>query len=324
MPFAFLGIPSIHALGQASLDGLITGGRYAILAVGIALILGVTGRFHFAYASSFTLAAYVTSVLVGSSGVIWPLAWLVGILAATALGVAVEAGIYRPLELRARGDATLAIFVASLGVTIVVQNMIQLVWSSNSRSLSAIPQHPVRFLGLTMSTVDVCIIAVAVAVALSVHVLLARTSLGRQIKAVRVNPELSSTVGVRPRRIFLIVFAIGSAIAGIAGPLDGMKFAVVPDMGTAPLLYGMVVAFLVGTRADPMRVAVGGFVVGLIQELSTLWVSEEISVIAVFTVLVIVLSYKSLQIAFSHHSESPWHALRRRMLGRRAYAPERT
>lgn len=319
---AFIGIESWRELGQTVLDGVILGGRYAIVAVAIALILGVTGRFHFAFSSTFTLAAYVTSVLISSSGVTWPLAALAGVAAAAALGVAIEGGIYRTLEYRARGNAVLPIFVAALGVTIIVENVIRLVWSSDNRTLDAFPERPVRFLHLQMTTVDVAILAVAIAAAVLMHLLLARTGLGRQIKAVRTNPDMSRAVGIEPRRVFLIVFAIGSAVGGLGGILDGMKFAVQPQMGVQPLLYGFVAAFLAGTRADPIRVGLAGIAVGVIQNLSTIWVSQQVSIIAVFGLLIAFLSYKSMLIALSRYSESPLQAVRRALRdARRRSAP---
>jgi branched-chain amino acid transport system permease protein len=317
---AFIGIGSLHEFGQTVLDGAILGGRYALIAVPVALILGVTGRFHFAFSSTFTFAAYVAAVLTADTGVTWPLAALAAIAAASLLGVAIEGGIYRPLEIRARGNAILPIFVAALGVTIIVENLIRLIWSSNNRVLVAFPQNPVHFLGLGMTTVDVVIIGTAVVVAVALHLLLARTGLGRRIKAVRTNPEMSRTVGIEPRRIFLAVFAIGSAIGALGGMLDGMKYAVQPQMGVQPLLYGFVAAFLAGTASDPIKVALAALCVGLVQSLSTIWVSPEVSIIAVFALLIAFLSYKSLLIALSQYSESPLRALRRALGGNRPAA----
>jgi branched-subunit amino acid ABC-type transport system permease component len=317
---ALIGIQSLQQLGQTVLDGIILGGRYALVAVPIALILGVTGRFHFAFSATFTLAAYVMAVMTGDSGIAWPLAAAAGVLAAAALGVAIEGGLYRPLEIRAKGNAILPVFVAALGVTIIVENGIQLIWGSGNRSLDAFPEQPVRFLGLGMTTVDVVIIGTAAVAAVGMQLLLSRTGLGRQIKAVRTNLDMSRTVGIDPRRVFLIVFAIGSAIGGLGGMLDGMKFAVQPEMGNTPLLYGFVAAFLAGTTSSPIRVALAAILVGLVQNLSTLWVTQQVSIIAVFALLIAFLSYKSLLIALSRYSESPLQALHRALGGSRRAA----
>ena len=319
LPLAFLGVSSVHAVGQALVDGVVSGGRYAIVGVSIGLIFGTTGRFHFAFATTFTLCAYVASILAGAAGLPWPIATLAGVMAAAALGVIVEAAIYRPIELRAPGDPALAVFVASLGVTIVGENVIRLIWSSNSRNVNGFASHPFRVAGVTVTTMDLVVVGTAIAVAVAFSGVMRYTRLGRQIKATRADPDLASTVGVRVRRVILQVFAIGSAAGGLGAVLDGMKFAVVPDMGTTPLLYGMVVAFLAGTRSDPIIVALAGLLVGVVQSLSTLWVSDQLSIVAVFGVLIVFLSYRSLTIGFARYSGSPLRVLARILIpsGRR-------
>lgn len=312
---AFLGVVSSRELGQSIVDGLITGSRYALVGVALALILGVTGRFHFAFAISFTLGAYAATVIIGGTGWPWPLAVAAGVLAAAAFGVMSEVAVYRLVERRSTIDPTLGVFVASLGLVIIGENAIRIVWSSNGRSLSAVPEKGLHFLSLNATTLDVVIVATAVVVSGLLSVFLRRSSLGRQVKAVRVNPELASIVGINQRLIYVAVFAIASAIGGIGGMLDGMKFAVIPSMGTQPLLYGMVVAFLVGTRADPLRVLVGGLAVGVVQSLSTIWVSEQASTVVVFGLLVAFLAYRSARIALLRYSESPFEAMRRAVAG---------
>lgn len=291
--------------GQSIVDGLSVGSIYAIIGISAALVLGTTGRFHFAFATTFTLAAYVTSVLISNAIVAWPLAAAVGVLSASALGVTVEALVYRPIERRAVGDSAMPIFVASLGVTIVGENVTQLIWSSDQRTLTAFASSPVRFDRLVTQSLDIIILVIAVLLSLALSAILRWSSLGRQIKAVRVNPEMARAVGINVRQVFLTVFAIGSAIAAVAAILQGMKFAVVPNMGTDPLLYGFVVAFLAGTRSDPIRVGLCGLVVGLIQNVSTLWVSQQLSIVAVFGVLIGFLAYRSLSIALLRHSQTP-------------------
>lgn len=314
LPLAFLGVSSAHAVGQALADGAVSGGRYAIVGVSIGLIFGTTGRFHFAYVTTFTLCAYVASILTGSVGLPWPVATLAGVLAAAALGVAVEAGIYRPTEVRAPGDPALAVFVVSLGVSIVGENVIRLIWSSNSRSVNGFGSRPFTVAGVTLTTLDLAIVGTAIAMTVALSAIMRYTRLGRQIKAARANPDLASTVGVRVRRVILQVFAIGSAVGGLGAVLDGMKFAVFPDMGTTPLLYGMVVAFLAGTRSDPIWLGLAGLLVGVVQSVSTLWVSDQMSIVAVFGVLIVFLSYRSLTIGFARYSESPVRALARRLI----------
>jgi branched-chain amino acid transport system permease protein len=137
-------------------------------------------------------------------------------------------------------------------------------------------------------------VLVAVAVAVSLTLLLDRTILGQQIKAVRGNPEMAQAVGVDVRRIFLIVFALGSLIGGIAALWAGMRFAASPDMGNTPVFYAFVVAFVAGVQRSPLVVAGVGFLIGMIESLSTLWVSDNLSALTVFGLLFVWLTVRVL------------------------------
>jgi branched-chain amino acid transport system permease protein len=291
---AFLGIDSLRAVGQAIVSGIVAGGGYALLGVAFALILGVTGRFHFAFAAIYTLSAYVTAVVLDAWGLPLLPAALVGLALGVVLGVAVEALVYRPIAARAGENALLGVFVAALGLVIAGENLIRLVWGNNARNMGGFPDHTYTVAGLNVTLLEVTLVLVAVAVAVSLTLLLDRTILGQQIKAVRGNPEMAQAVGVDVRRIFLIVFALGSLIGGIAALWAGMRFAASPDMGNTPVFYAFVVAFVAGVQRSPLVVAGVGFLIGMIESLSTLWVSDNLSALTVFGLLFVWLTVRVL------------------------------
>jgi branched-chain amino acid transport system permease protein len=291
---AFLGIDSLRAVGQAVVSGIVAGGGYALLGVAFALILGVTGRFHFAFAAIYTLTAYVTAVVLDAWGLPLLPAALVGLGLGVVLGVAVEALVYRPIAARAGENALLGVFVAALGLVIAGENLIRLVWGNNARNMGGFPDHTYTVAGLNVTLLEITLVLVAVAVAVSLTLLLDRTILGQQIKAVRGNPEMAQAVGVDVRRIFLIVFALGSLIGGIAALWAGMRFAASPDMGNTPVFYAFVVAFVAGVQRSPLVVAGVGFLIGMIESLSTLWVSDNLSALTVFGLLFVWLTVRVL------------------------------
>jgi hypothetical protein len=139
------------AVSQLTVSGIINGAAYGLLGVGFALILGVSGRFHFAYAFTYTLAAYAVFWFSDRAGVPWWPSAILGILSAVVVGVAIERFIYRPIAARAGATALLSIFVASLGVAIAGQNLISLLFSSGAQQLSdsspcaADPRGPAAF-----------------------------------------------------------------------------------------------------------------------------------------------------------------------------------
>jgi branched-subunit amino acid ABC-type transport system permease component len=290
----FIGIHSARDVGQAIVDGVVTGSSYALLGTAFALILGVTGRFHFAFGIIYAIAAYVAAVAVGDLGFALVPALVTGLAVATALGVLVEAVVYRPVAALAGDNALLAIFVTSLGLVIAGENLIRLVWGNNTRTLGGFPDHTYRVANLIFTRAELTLVGVSVLVVIGLTMLLNRTVFGQEVRAVRSNPELALATGVSVRRIFLVVFAIGTLIAGIAAVFDGMRFSVTPDMGNTPVFYAVVVAFVAGTRRSPLVVAAVGLGIGLVQELSTLWVSGNLSSLTVFGLLFAVLAARSV------------------------------
>ena len=286
----------IEQVEQLALAGTINGSFCALLGVGFGLILGVTGRFHYAFSLVFTLAAYVTSVLQDTMGIASPLAAVAGLIAATILGVAIERWIYRPLAQQSGPLSLLTIFISSLGVTIAGVNLITLAWSASSRSIELFPVLPLHIGAITFTTLDVVLIAGSWILIGLLTAVLDLTDLGRSIKAVRGNPALARIVGLDPGRVYLAVFAIGSLMCGVAGILNGARFAVQPDMGDRPVVFAFVVAFLGGTQSRPWVVGLAALFIGLVESLSGLWVSPQWTSLVVLSVLFIYLALRPVDL----------------------------
>jgi branched-chain amino acid transport system permease protein len=279
----------LQQIEQLAVDGAINGSFYALLGVGFGLILGVTGRFHYAFALIFTFAAYVTSVMESAAGLPVIVAVIAGLLAAAVLGVAIEHMIYRPLALVSGPLSLLTVFISSLGVTIAGVNLITLAWSAQSRSLKLVPVTPLQIGDVTFTTLDLSLVVSAWILIAALAVILSFTDLGRSIRAVRGNPVLSRMMGTDPGHIYLAVFAIGSVLCGVAGILNGARFAVLPDMGDRPVVFAFVVAFLGGTRRSPFVIGLAGLFIGMVESLSGFFVSPQWTSLVVFSVLFVYL-----------------------------------
>jgi branched-chain amino acid transport system permease protein len=274
---------------QLTAVGIINGSFYALLGAGFGLVLGVTGRFHYAFALVFTFAAYVASLLESAAGLIAPAAVIIGLIAAVFLGTAIERLVYRPLAHASGPLSLLTIFISSLGLTIAGVNLITLAWTAFSRTIDLVPVAPLHVGQITFTTLDIVLVAVSWLLIGILSGILNFTDLGRSIRAVRGNPHLARVIGLDPDAIYLAVFAISSLMCGAAGILDGARYAVQPSMGTRPVVLAFVVAFLGGTRSGPLVVGVAGLFIGLIESLSGLFVSPQWSSLVVFSVLFIYL-----------------------------------
>lgn len=291
---SFIGIDSFRQVAQAIVSGIITGASYGLLGAALALILSVTSRFHFAIGSTYMVTAYIAAVGVGIWGLPLIPAALAGLAVATVFALLIEGVIYRPLADRAGDGGLLPVFVASLGIVIITENLVRLVWGSNTRNLGGFPQHTYNIGNVTFTFLDVTLVVVTLVLLGALSLALSRTILGEQIRAVRGNPLMAQAVGVSVRRIFYVVFAIGTLIAGVAALFDGMKFAVNPNMGNEPIFYAFVVAFVAGSQRTPIVVGLVGIAIGLAESISTIWVSDNVSALTVFGLLFVILAVRSV------------------------------
>jgi branched-subunit amino acid ABC-type transport system permease component len=287
---------SFETFRQLTVDGFFRGCSYGLLGVGFALILGVTGRFHFAYGFTYTLAAYLAFTFTFRlwEWPFWPSA-ILGILLSALVGAGIERGVYRPLARNAGPTALLAVFVAALGIGIAGENLIRLIWGSETQAYFGPRKTGHVIWDAIYINFDWWQAASGIGITLALAAMLRYTALGRQIKATRVNPDLAKTIGIDADRIYVIVFFLGSLCGGVAAFWYALKYTVDPAMGTLPITYAFVVAFLGGTARSPIRVFLMGIVVALIEQYASIWLSVQYTQTAVFVVLVGYLTYLAIR-----------------------------
>ncbi|MCU1358895.1 MAG: branched-chain amino acid transporter permease [Ilumatobacteraceae bacterium] len=281
---------SFLTVRQLTVDGFFRGCSYGLLGVGFAMILGVTGRFHFAYGFTYTLAVYLAYTFTFRSDFpFWPSA-IAAVLLTACLGAGIERVVYRPLAANAGSTALLAIFVAALGLGIAGENVIRLFWGSQSQAYYGPTQVRHQIWDAVYINFDLWQAASGIVIVIVLTSMLRFTSLGRRIKATRSNPDLARTIGINADNTYLICFFIGTLCAGVSAVWFGLKFTVDPAMGSSPVIYSFVVAFLAGTASSPVRVFITGIIVALIEQYSSIWLSVRWTQTAVFVVLVGYLS----------------------------------
>lgn len=304
---------NLTEFAQLALNGLVNGSFYGLLATGFGLILAVTGRFHFAYASTFVLTAYVASI-AAEEGMPLLVAIAAGIAAGMALGVAIEHVVYRPLVARSPRTALLAVFVSSLGVTIVTENAIRLIWGSTSRSLATGFEVKAVALGssISVTTLELVVVAVSWALVIALWWWLRTSRHGRAIRAVKANPDMARVVGIDPGRTYLAVFAIGSLLGGVGAVLFTMRYAALPEAGAGPTFTALVVTFVAGLAGDPLRYLGAGVVVGVLESLSNLWISSTWNPVVIFGLLFLYIALAPVLASASWRSRMPSTARLRR------------
>jgi branched-chain amino acid transport system permease protein len=285
---------------QYFIDGLIKGTGYGILGLSFGLIVAVTTRFHFAWAICYAAAGFLAAWLQVHEGMSAWSACVVGLSVAAIVSVLVEFLIYRPLAVRSGSHAVLAVFVVGFGLTIFGENLIHLVLPTSSgiasESLTWIPFDFYSVGGVDFTAQDIAWVSILWFAAVVTWGLLRYTPLGRQINAVRVNPEMAEAVGIRKERTYLIVFALGAILAGLHSELFAMKFAATPEMGEQPLFYAFVVAFLAGLGKPPLWVMLVGTLLGVVESVSAEVVSVSWGQAVVFGILLVALVIRAVRV----------------------------
>lgn len=277
---------------QQVVNGVVDGSTFALLGASYALITGVTKRFHVAYVTTYLGAVYAA---------IWsedhlPLPHigdiLFGLVVAALIGVLIEVTVYRRIAARAArrgGDPLIPVFIASLGLTIVAQNVVSWVWNTQPLSFNLITNKGYSFGDIRFTKLQVHAVVIYWLLLLALWAFLRWTRQGSRITGVQVNPQMAQVVGINTKRIFIIVFAIGSVMAGLLGMFEASTVAAAPQMGFNAMFYGFVVAFVAGMERGPLRIAVVGLIVGLLQALAVLWLPLQYAPAVVFSILLVYL-----------------------------------
>lgn len=292
----FLG--DLTSLAQYAVDGIINGASYGIFGLSFGLIVAVTGRFHFAWSIGYALAGYFAAWIANHHGFAPVPAVCFGLFVAAVFGALSELLVYRPIAQRVPGDNTLAIFVASFGIAIAGVSIIRLAIPQEgglgSETLNWIEVSPTEVGGVTFTNFDVISVAVLWGLAVATAALLRYSSLGRRIRAVRVNPTMAQAVGIDSGRIYVLVLVLGSLLAGVAAILFSMENAATPDMGTAAVFYAFVVAFAAGLGRSPLWVMTVGTLLGVAEGISGEFVSVQWQQVVVFAILLAFVIVKAL------------------------------
>lgn len=267
---------------QNLLNGLSIGAVYAIFALGYTLIFSILGIINFAHGAVFALGAYFTYLLSGEPvgfngwlanlqlpfGLPFPLALLAGSLLAGGVGVLIERLAFRPL--RERGADPLLALVSSLGVAIVLVNLIQVLVGAENYSFppnlygDLPPALPV-FGTVTVRTVQAIIFGVSLVVLVLLALLINRTKVGKALRAVAESPTTASLLGISTDRFILFTFFLSGFLGGLAGTLVATGFGIGgPYFGLNYGLKGLAVIVLGGLGDIPGAVA-GGLVIGLAE-----------------------------------------------------------
>lgn len=274
---------------QFILNGLIIGSTIALAAIGLTLIFGILDFINFAHGEYLTLGAYSAFVLNVTFGLPFIIAALVAIPITVALALSIDKVVFYPL--RKRGVGGLALLITSVGLSIVLRNSIEMIWSSEPRRLAVGGAEAIAVAGVRITVVQIAIILVSLLLMVAVHLLLTRTVLGISMRATASNSALALSSGVNTERVVMWTWIIGAGLTAIAGVLIGLNTVIRPSMGFGLLLV-MFAAVILGGIGDAYGAMLGGLAIGMAQEISVAFISASYKPAVAFTIMVVLLLWK--------------------------------
>jgi branched-chain amino acid transport system permease protein len=270
--------------------GLKLGAIIALCAIGLSLIFGVTGLVNFAHGELVTLGAMLAFLFNASGlGPGWHLllAAVPALLLCAGFGAAQELGIWRPLRRRRAG--LISLIVISIGFGFVVRYLILVAFKGQPRPYADYAvQTPIDFLGAPIVPKSLVVIAIAAAILVAVGFFLLRTKTGTAMRAVADNSDLAESSGIDVNRVILVTWVMGATLAGLGGVLFGASEQVQWDMGFKLLLL-VFAAVVLGGLGTAFGAMLGGFVIGVAVEMSTLVIPVEFKTAVALAILIVML-----------------------------------
>ncbi|HAT03575.1 MAG TPA: branched-chain amino acid ABC transporter permease [Candidatus Magasanikbacteria bacterium] len=254
---------------QLLINGLIAGSIYALISSGFSIIYTTNKFVHFAHGSTATVAAYFLYWTFSGLGIPIYITFPLTIFVAALFGFLIHLVIYLPLK--KRKTSSVILLIASIGIMIFCDNLMQLLFGANVKILSIFPHgRGIEFLGAYITPIQIAILIIVLILFVGLWTFSKYSRLGKIMRAVADNPELAKTTGINSVRIQHWSFVIGSAIAGLAGILIALEHNIEPSMGTHLMIQGFTAAVIGGVTSLPGSI-VGAYVLGLVENFGIWW-----------------------------------------------------
>lgn len=270
---------------QHILNGLILGGTYALLGIGLTLIFGIMNVVNFAHGEFYTLGAYGMFLFL----MFWPINFFLALVGAVVLGAVLGAICERLLLRPLSGESIDTTMLVMIGVWIAMQNGELLLWGGVAKSIEhPFPQAPLVLGPVSVAPLRLFVFGAALVLIAVSYLLINRTKLGKAMRATFQDRETAALMGVEIDWVHTVTFAFGSGLAAAAGALLGPVFVVYPAMGDLAALKAFSVVILGGLGSLP-GATLGGLILGITEELGAGYISSGYRDAVGFVIIILVL-----------------------------------
>lgn len=273
------------------INGISLGSIYAIIALGYTMVYGISKMLNFAHGDVIMVGAYVSYICTTSAGIPPILSVVIAMAVCTVLGILIEGLAYRPL----RKASSLAVLITAIGVSYFLQNSALLIWGSNPKTFSSIvPFDSIALFNgkLIITAESIVTVAICIIIMIGLNLFTKNGKMGKAMRAVSEDKDAAQLMGINTNFTISMTFAIGSALAAVAGVLLCSAYPVlIPTTGSMPGIKAFTAAVFGGIGSIPGAM-LGGILLGIIEIFGKSYISTALSDAIVFAVLIIVLLLK--------------------------------
>ncbi len=269
------------------ISGISLGSVYAIIALGYTMVYGIAKMLNFAHGDVIMIGGYISFIAVAELGLPGWASVLIAMVVCTILGILIEGLAYKPL----RAAPSLAVLITAIGVSYFLQNAALLIWGASAKNYTPIVTGSLTLAGGALSIKYVSILTVAACIVIMIGLTLftSRSKMGKAMRACSEDKGAAELMGINVNRTISMTFAIGSALAAIAGVLlCSYSPSLLPTTGSMPGIKAFTAAVFGGIGSIP-GAFLGGILIGIIEALAKAYISTQLANSIVFAVLIIVL-----------------------------------
>ena len=272
------------------INGISLGSVYAIIALGYTMVYGIAKMLNFAHGDVIMVGAYVCFFIVSKYQLSPFLGILLAVVVCTVLGICIERLAYKPL----RQAPSLAVLITAIGVSYFLQNSAQLLWSANPKVFPTPLKDSIRLFDgqLSISYITIIIIVTCIVIVVGLSIFISKSKLGKAMRACSEDKGAAQLMGINVNKTISMTFAIGSALAAIAGVLLCSAYPLLsPTTGSMPGIKAFTAAVFGGIGSIP-GAFIGGTLLGVLEILGSAYISTELKDAIVFLALIIILLVK--------------------------------
>lgn len=271
---------------QQMVNGVALGSIYALIALGYTMVYGTIRLINFAHGDIYMMGAFIGFYLITVLEMNLVLAMIITMVTTAILGVIIERIAYKPL----RNASRVAGLITAIGVSYFLQNIMIYFLGPEVRAFpSPLETQIFRVFGLVINSKQILVVAVTIIMMILLHLIVNKSKMGKAMRAVAVDSEAAQLMGIDVDRVISFTFALGSALAGMAGILVGIYYnSIQPTMGVAMGLKAFIAAVIGGVGSIPGAM-VGGYLIGVLETIVTVMGGSMYKDAVVYGLLIVIL-----------------------------------